>query len=295
VRNDTVEVAGVSGSRTASDTISQLLSNRLGQGKTFKVDVSYDKALDPLAGLPTPQECLDRMETVLTNRKIAFDPGSAELDSASGVVLDDLALALKNCDGIKLEIGGHTDAQGSVQTNLALSQARAETVMVALQGRQVDVSGMRAVGYGEGVPIADNGTEAGRETNRRIEFSLVDLPQGDLPGKGLNTFVIKPAAEAPIAGQSTFAITPSGGAAGAAAAPATGAAPPVQPAADASATTGAGATDGATGAPAATAPADAAGDAVATPAAIPSVETAADGSALAPDQPTIRPKTRPSK
>ena len=55
-----------------------------------------------------------------------------------------------------------------------MSQARAEAVLVALQGRQVDVSGMRAVGYGEGVPVADNGDEAGREANRRIEFTLIE-------------------------------------------------------------------------------------------------------------------------
>ena len=257
VRNDTVEVSGVSGSQNASDTISQLLSDRLGQGKTFKIDVSYDKALDPMAGLPTPQECLDRMEAVLARQKISFDPGSAELDSVSGAVMDGLTLALKNCDHIKLEIGGHTDAQGSVPGNLALSQARAETVMVALQGRQVDVSGMRAVGYGEGVPIADNGTETGRETNRRIEFSLIDLPRGEVPSKGLDAFALKPAGAA------------TGGAKGSASKPAlafptqTDAAAP-----DKSADTG---TDAAT------------------------LETATDGTALAPDQPTVRPKTRPAK
>jgi OOP family OmpA-OmpF porin len=196
VRNDTVEVSGISGSQNASDTISQLLSERLGQGKTFKIDVSYDKALDPMAGLPTPQECLDRMQAVLARQKISFGPGSAELDAASGAVMDDLAVALKNCDGIKLEIGGHTDAQGSVQGNLALSQARAETVLVALQGRQVDVSSMHAVGYGESRAIADNSTDAGREANRRIEFSLSDAPAAEpavtAPGKGAAAFAIKP-------------------------------------------------------------------------------------------------------
>ena len=174
VRPDTVEVAGVSGSQQASARISQLLSEWLGQGKTFKVNVSYDKTLDPLAALPTPRECLARMVAAVAARKISFDPGSAELDAASGGVLDDLAKGLKTCPGVGIEIGGHTDAQGSAGGNLALSQARAEAVMVALQGRQVDVSGMRAVGYGEGVPIADNGDEAGREANRRIEFTLID-------------------------------------------------------------------------------------------------------------------------
>ena len=177
VRPETVEVAGVSGSQQASARISQLLSNRLGQGKTFKVNVSYDKELDPLAALPTPQECLDAMISVVAARKITFDPGSAELDSGSAAVMDALSKALKNCNGVKIEIAGHTDAQGSAGGNLALSQARAEAVLVAMQGRQVDVSGMRATGYGEGVPIADNGSEAGREANRRIEFTLIDQPQ----------------------------------------------------------------------------------------------------------------------
>ncbi len=83
---------------------------------------------------------------------------------------------LEDCPGLKLEIGGHTDAQGSEGGNKALSQARAEAVLVALQGRRVDVSGMTAVGYGEGIPIADNGTEEGREANRRIEFVLKEAP-----------------------------------------------------------------------------------------------------------------------
>ena len=45
--------------------------------------------------------------------------------------------------------------------------------MLALQGRQIDVSGMVAKGYGEAVPLADNATDAGREANRRIEFTLI--------------------------------------------------------------------------------------------------------------------------
>ena len=176
VRPDTVEVAGVSGSSQASAKISQTLSERLGQGKTFKVNVSYDKALDPLAALPTPQECVDHVHQALAGRKIGFDPGSAEIDTGSAALMDAIAKGLKNCNAVRIEIAGHTDAQGSAGGNLALSQARAEAVLVALQGRQVDVSGMRAVGYGEGVPVADNGSDQGREANRRIEFTLMDTP-----------------------------------------------------------------------------------------------------------------------
>lgn len=173
VRPDTVEVAGVAGSQQASARISQLLSDRLGQGKTFKVDVRYDKELDPQAALPTPEECLDGLQAVMKGQKIGFAPGSAELDLASVKIMDALAKALKDCAALKLEIAGHTDAQGSEAGNQGLSQARAEAVLFALQGRRVDVSAMRARGYGESVPIADNGTEAGREANRRIEFTLI--------------------------------------------------------------------------------------------------------------------------
>ena len=183
VKADTVEVTGVSGLKTASGRISQLLSRKLGQGQRFKVDVDYDKALDPMAGLPTPAECLERVQAVMAKRTIAFDPGSSEIASESAAVMDALATALKNCGPIRMEIGGHTDAQGSTEGNQALSKSRATAVLVALQGRMVDVSAMQAVGYGEGVPVADNGTEAGRLANRRIEFRLIDAAgQPTLPG-----------------------------------------------------------------------------------------------------------------
>lgn len=291
VRADTVEISGVSGSKTASDTISQILSDRLGQGKTFKVDVTYDKALDPMAGLPTPQECLERVDAVQTSGKITFDPGLAELDAGSSAVMDKLALALKNCGALRLEIGGHTDAQGSTQGNLALSQARAEAVMTALQARMVDISGMRAVGYGEGVPIADNGTDEGREANRRIEFHLIDQPIGDVPGQGtadqglagLAGLVGKAQGSAPPAPDAQTSSAASSGAAPATPAD-TAATPPNTPPAD----------------PATPPPAQADGQAGTPPnsppdAAAPVAETAADGSPLAPEKPTLRPRARPQK
>lgn len=173
VRADTVAVRGNTGSRATRARISQILSEGLGQGQTFAVDVTYVEALDPLAALPTPEVCLQRVDAVMASQKITFDPGSASLTGASAVVLDAITGALKDCAGLRMEIGGHTDSQGSESGNKALSQSRAEAVMVALQARDVDVSAMRAVGYGESRPIADNDTDAGREANRRIEFTLI--------------------------------------------------------------------------------------------------------------------------
>jgi OOP family OmpA-OmpF porin len=118
------------------------------------------------------------LNRVLTQTKIAFAPGSAEIEAEGGRTLDKLAEILKRCLDIPMEIAGHTDSQGSESGNLALSQARAEAVLLGLQGRRVPVAALSAVGYGEGRPLQDNGSEEGREANRRIEFSLIAAPAG---------------------------------------------------------------------------------------------------------------------
>ena len=176
VRADTVEVTGVTGSMETRGKITQILSGKLGQGQTFRVNVRYDEALDPIASLPTPEECVADVNTVTTRTKITFTPASAELATSARPVLDQLAAILIACPPMQIEIGGHTDSQGSEGGNQALSQARAEAVLLALQGRRVDISGMTAKGFGESTPIADNETEEGREANRRIEFLLKGVP-----------------------------------------------------------------------------------------------------------------------
>lgn len=175
VRADTVEVKGVTGSQSAKAKIAQILSAKLGQGKTYKVDVTYDQSLDPAAALPSPEECRLRIEAALGVQKIAFSPGSADLTTAARGTLDALVAVLTNCPNLRIEIAGYTDSQGSEEGNRALSQSRAEAVLLALQGRRVSVDGFTAVGYGEANPIADNVTEEGREANRRIEFTFLDL------------------------------------------------------------------------------------------------------------------------
>jgi OOP family OmpA-OmpF porin len=181
VRADSVAIEGVTGSQGARDRVAQILSDKLGQGQTFRISVRYDEALDPLAALPTPEECAASVKAVLDRRKITFPPGSAEIDGPTAQIMEALAKVLEDCSGVRMEIAGHTDSQGSEGGNLALSQARAEAVLLALQGRGIDVTGLTAKGYGEAVPIADNGSEEGREANRRIEFTLLQ-PVAAIPG-----------------------------------------------------------------------------------------------------------------
>ncbi|MBW7920555.1 MAG: OmpA family protein [Rubellimicrobium sp.] len=172
VQPDRITLSGRSGEPDAHDTISRLLIERLGQAASFTLDVTYDEALDPAAALLPPEECLARIRAVTDARKITFDPGSATISGQGMQALDGIADILRNCDEAPLLIAGYTDSQGREETNLRLSQNRAEAVLNALLARRVPVSNFEARGYGEADPIADNGTEEGREANRRIEFRL---------------------------------------------------------------------------------------------------------------------------
>lgn len=173
VTPDDLQVRGKTGNKQTRADIARLLSEKLGEGATYTIDVTYVEALDPESELPTPEECLRRIQIVLGDRKINFEPGSDTLDSTGRDIMDDVAEVLSGCGQVNLEIAGHTDSQGRESMNLELSQARANAILTELRNRRVLTSTFRAVGYGESQPIEDNKTEAGREANRRIEFRLV--------------------------------------------------------------------------------------------------------------------------
>ncbi len=69
-----------------------------------------------------------------------------------------------------MTIAGHTDAIGSNEYNLDLSQDRADSVADYLMSQGVAGDRMRTVGYGEERPVATNETDEGRAMNRRVEI-----------------------------------------------------------------------------------------------------------------------------
>ena len=170
-----VDVRGSTGDTGASAEISRILSDKLGEAEDFRVNVRYEEKLDPVAGLPSPEECAAEINAALTENKITFSPGSAEIEASSARTVDQIAEILKTCPDVAMEIGGYTDSQGREEMNQALSQRRADSVLSALLARRVLTSNLTAYGYGEDNPIADNATEEGREANRRIEFRLIGV------------------------------------------------------------------------------------------------------------------------
>jgi outer membrane protein OmpA-like peptidoglycan-associated protein len=80
---------------------------------------------------------------------------------------------LKTNPSLKLTVEGHTDNVGAPNYNRSLSDARARSVVAALTAQGIASRRLTAVGYGQEKPVADNGTDAGRAQNRRVELVKV--------------------------------------------------------------------------------------------------------------------------
>ena len=210
VTPDMLTISGKTGNVDAGTMIADLLVSKLGEATAFEIDVEYVEALDPIASIPTPEECEATIVQIIGNRKITFEPGSATLDASANGLMDELAELLKQCGDIPLEISGHTDSQGREIMNEELSRDRAQAVLDALRARRVPVRAYTVKGYGEALPIADNDTEEGREANRRIEFKLLkpaaeEGEEGADPGDSdpADAVADDPDADIPPAGEGT--------------------------------------------------------------------------------------------
>ncbi|WP_299407590.1 OmpA family protein [uncultured Roseobacter sp.] len=183
VTPDAITLNGKSGNQNASAIVAQLMASKLGQDSTFEIDIRYVEELDPVASIPTPEECEVAIADIISQAKIVFEPGSATIDATALSTMDSIAEVLQECGDMRLEVQGHTDSQGREEMNLALSQARAESVLNELRARRVLTGSFVAKGYGEARPIAENDSEDGREANRRIEFRLIrpepSIPEGE--------------------------------------------------------------------------------------------------------------------
>jgi len=106
---------------------------------------------------------------------VFFVTGKAEIQLNSRGYLTTLAKMLVKYPKLKIEIGGHTDNTGSLQTNLTLSQNRAEAVFMFMHNVEPSLAQMLTTkGYGPTVPKSDNNTAAGREVNRRVEIKVLN-------------------------------------------------------------------------------------------------------------------------
>lgn len=105
-------------------------------------------------------------------QNILFEFDSDKMTGNFKPILDELASHLKS--GFReLIVEGHTDSVGAESYNQKLSLRRAEAIRrYLISNYQIDGRRIRAVGFGETKPIADNGNYQGRQANRRVEFVI---------------------------------------------------------------------------------------------------------------------------
>jgi len=116
---------------------------------------------------------------VMTLGDVLFRAGSADLSHTANRTLLKLVHFLQLNPQRKIRIEGYSDSRGDAQENLALSQARAQTVADLLINLGVAAERVEVRGYGERFPLAENASARGRAQNRRVEILFSDA-EGNL-------------------------------------------------------------------------------------------------------------------
>lgn len=112
--------------------------------------------------------------SVATIGEVYFEFDKATLLPIAERKMDKIAEAVQTLSTRKVLISGHTDSQGDVTYNQGLSERRANTVLNALVKRGVNMSRLKARGFGQQQPIASNATPEGRQQNRRVEVLILN-------------------------------------------------------------------------------------------------------------------------
>jgi OOP family OmpA-OmpF porin len=101
---------------------------------------------------------------------INFDTGKSTLRPESEKVLQEIRALIARHPDLQLVVEGHTDNAGASAANRKLSEERAAAVKAWLVARGANASQLAVAGFGDAKPVGDNGTEAGRAKNRRVEL-----------------------------------------------------------------------------------------------------------------------------
>ncbi|MDA3911785.1 MAG: OmpA family protein [Bacteroidales bacterium] len=110
---------------------------------------------------------------VFTLNNVLFDTGSATIKPSSNKELKELFDYMSLKPDLKVEIAGHTDDVGEAESNLSLSQQRADAVRNWLIRRGISTDRVIAKGYGETQPVASNKSDEGKQKNRRTEVRIL--------------------------------------------------------------------------------------------------------------------------
>ena len=145
---------------------SQLEQEKAARASAEKARLAAEASLKELANVKEES----RGVVITLSGSVLFATGKSMLLPIAQNKLAEVAKALSDQGYKSLLVEGHTDSQGSVDKNMALSQERAQSVRSYLVSQGIPSDKIRAEGIGSSRPVADNSTAEGRANNRRVEI-----------------------------------------------------------------------------------------------------------------------------
>ncbi len=145
----------------------------IGGGIGYYMDAQEAKLRKQLRGSGVSVERVGDNINLIMPGNITFASARSEIASDFYPVLESVTLVLKEYDKTLVVVGGHTDSDGSESYNQSLSVQRAGSVSSYFQSQGVKPIRLEPIGFGESQPIATNSTPAGKQSNRRVEITLV--------------------------------------------------------------------------------------------------------------------------
>jgi outer membrane protein OmpA-like peptidoglycan-associated protein len=140
-------------------------------GPYYLTVVEKKKALEVKASLLPAEEMKKELDAKgHVALYINFDFDKADIKPESQPIVDQIVKLLKDNPSLNLMVEGHTDNVGTPSYNKKLSEARSRSVVAALTSQGIEPARLKAAGYGQDKPIADNSTDEGRAKNRRVEL-----------------------------------------------------------------------------------------------------------------------------
>ena len=143
-------------------------------GEDDRAEACYNAALKALPDPYTPEQLVAALSILIIN----FDPSKFDVPTRRFAALQKAATYIKRLPAdVIIEIGGHTDSDGTPAFNQRLSEQRANAVKDFLVKNGVNASILQVRGYGADRPKRENTTDAGKYMNRRIQYSVVAKPK----------------------------------------------------------------------------------------------------------------------
>lgn len=139
------------------------------------MDIQARKLRQELVGTGVQVQEANGQIYLIMPGNITFDSNESIVKSSFKPVLDSIAKVLVEYNKTMVNVAGYTDSTGTASLNKKLSGERADAVANYLIMKGVASTRVNSAGYGSSNPIASNSTAAGREQNRRVEISLINM------------------------------------------------------------------------------------------------------------------------